>query len=539
MAPPVNNEVIRGLLRMRDLKRYWMFLKVLSLALAGCRSSSAEVYPTPQLGTALTEAAQTTEAKLIELVKSAPLSTTPEVDGSSFYVATNGSLSGDGSIDNSWDIETAFDHPVEIKPGDTIYLRAGTYGSGGMWKVNSKLTGTSGNYITVRGMPGEEAVIDGMVDVYGGWTIFRNLRVMNSDTDRLTDRSGSNPGDIYRGAAFRIFGDNNRIINNVIHDQANGIEPWSDALNTEVYGNIVFNNGWNAPDRGHGHGIYAQNSIQSSTKTIIDNISFNNFGEYSLHIFGQDPYMYNFDVIGNVFFNGSVQIGAEKPISGVFYKSNYMWNGKARFGYSDNYGDNEDLTILDSIFVYNFDVMDLKWWKWLYVKDNIIVCLDDSAKLIFYEDSDSIDAHSWDRNSWYSNASDPFSIDWEYYDWAEWKSITGFDPNGSFSSGTPAGTDVFVRPNAYENKRGHVIIYNWDGNATVEVDISSLGFEIGDVYFFHQVQNYNEDTIEGTYDGSTISMPMTGWSVAEPIGWGDIWYPSTFPTFGVFVVEEG
>ncbi len=44
-----------------------------------------------------------------------------------YYVAPNGSPSGNGSINNPWDLQTALDQPAAVQPGDTIWLRGGTY----------------------------------------------------------------------------------------------------------------------------------------------------------------------------------------------------------------------------------------------------------------------------------------------------------------------------------------------------------------------------------------------------------------------------
>ncbi len=51
-----------------------------------------------------------------------------------------------------------------------------------------------------------------------------------------------------------------------------GLRLLEGATNAEIYGCLIYYNGWEAPDRGHGHGIYAQN--QTGTKKITDNIVF-------------------------------------------------------------------------------------------------------------------------------------------------------------------------------------------------------------------------------------------------------------------------
>ena len=48
-----------------------------------------------------------------------------------FYVSPSGSSGGNGSITSPWDLTTAFAGPSTVKPGDTVWLRAGTYHTGG------------------------------------------------------------------------------------------------------------------------------------------------------------------------------------------------------------------------------------------------------------------------------------------------------------------------------------------------------------------------------------------------------------------------
>ncbi|HTY43209.1 MAG TPA: hypothetical protein VMH79_15165, partial [Thermoanaerobaculia bacterium] len=44
-----------------------------------------------------------------------------------FYVAPNASGSGNGSLANPWKLQTALNQPSAVQPGDTIWLRGGTY----------------------------------------------------------------------------------------------------------------------------------------------------------------------------------------------------------------------------------------------------------------------------------------------------------------------------------------------------------------------------------------------------------------------------
>src|SRR4030095_1548149 len=45
--------------------------------------------------------------------------------GQVFYVATNGTPAGNGSIGKPWDLQTALNKTVSIPPGATVYIRGG------------------------------------------------------------------------------------------------------------------------------------------------------------------------------------------------------------------------------------------------------------------------------------------------------------------------------------------------------------------------------------------------------------------------------
>ena len=67
------------------------------------------------------------------------------ITATDFYVAPNASDSGDGSIGNPWKLQTACYQPGELHPGDTVWLRAGTYsGTYSCW-----INGTAANPIIV------------------------------------------------------------------------------------------------------------------------------------------------------------------------------------------------------------------------------------------------------------------------------------------------------------------------------------------------------------------------------------------------------
>ncbi|MEJ7712192.1 MAG: hypothetical protein WKF84_20600 [Pyrinomonadaceae bacterium] len=173
----------------------------------------------------------------------------------------------------------------------------------------SKLTGTEAKPIHVRAAHGERPVIDVNVAsikrrevvINGAYAWYWNLEVLDSDPKREGQTAGSAPSDIGRIlSSLVVFGHHVKVINPITHDLGNGISFWEKAIDSEIYGAITFNNGWNGPDRGHGHGIYTQNNL--GTKSIREVISFNNFSS-GTQVYGSNGQANGYSLDGFISFN--------------------------------------------------------------------------------------------------------------------------------------------------------------------------------------------------------------------------------------------
>jgi hypothetical protein len=102
-----------------------------------------------------------------------------------YYVATNGSDSASGSKTSPF--KTLAKAAGLVKPGDTVFIRGGTY----MLSTSQKLTrsGTSGARITFMAHPGEKVVFDfsknsmrtgGIHLVNADWNVVRNITIRYS-----------------------------------------------------------------------------------------------------------------------------------------------------------------------------------------------------------------------------------------------------------------------------------------------------------------------------------------------------------------------
>ena len=154
--------------------------------------------------------------------------------GNSYYVASNGSdSSGDGSINNPWQTVTYAAGGAEgkVKPGDTIFVRGGTYRQ----VINMEtFSGEPGKPITVTNYPGEEPVF---TDQAGPMVKIKTSHVV---VNGLTFRD-------YRGFGIRVQTEPNdgalqlrdiKITNNkLIRQLPNVSHPNShDGLSVRAYG---------------------------------------------------------------------------------------------------------------------------------------------------------------------------------------------------------------------------------------------------------------------------------------------------------------
>ena len=440
-----------------------------------------------------------------------PRSGTGMGNGNSYYVSTGGKSSGNGSASRPWDLQTALKQPGAVKPGDNIWVHGGTYRG----TFLSSLKGASGNPITVRAFPGERVILDSHDNseqaLQVGDSYYANFWGMEITNSALTRNKGDRPGG---GDGVGIRSNNNshdiKFINMIVHDvSAMGFAFWSENTNSEIYGSLIYYVGGMQLE----HGIYTQN--KNGWKRLTDNIIFNN-ASHGIHAYGSSKaYLNNFTISGNTSFcNGSIGYNSSTGkynnparnilIGGsVLAKNPVVTNNYTYF--PSNVSSGAALNV-----GYNAGSSNAK------VTNNYLVGgtlqfggsnsgMTVSGNTVYVSDVTGIKESSYSSNKWLSSK--------------------------------PGGAAIFVRPNQYEPGRANITIYNWDHKSTVTVSAGSLNGVLnkGDRYQLHNVQDYFGDVITGTYNGSSISVPMTGRKVAQPVGLS--FKPaSTFPEFGAFVL---
>jgi hypothetical protein len=460
-----------------------------------------------------------------------------------FHVSPAGTPGGDGSAARPWDLATALSGAGPVRPGDTLWLRGGTYRGG----FESRLNGTAERRVTVRQYPGERAILDAdgaktaAIQVFGQWTTFRDFEITDSNPDRTRER----PHGLF------VRGPHTNVLNLVIHDCGVGIGFWSDCTGpAEIYGCIIYNNGWQGPgnDRGHGHAIYTQN--QEGTKRLVDNVMFNQFG-FGIHAYGSSrAFLRGFHIEGNAAFNNgaltrdrvmsnNILVGGGSPAERITVIGNFTYTDKPSVSFRLGYGArNKDLVARDNYIVGSSFV---QLWENIVFTGNTLISPSWLLRLQVPEDG-SPAGYAWDKNTALAAGDAPFQLvrgaDTTGLGVSEWVGKTGLDANSSIRSQGPSGVKVVVRPNQHEKGRAHIIVYNWDRKDSVPVDAGGL-MKRGAAYELRDAQDYlGAPVLAGVYDGKPLRVPMSVREPAPPVGATGSKPLTTSPVFGVFVLRS-
>ena len=463
------------------------------------------------------------------------------------YAAPTGSSAGDGSIARPWDLATALaGGNGRVLPGDTIWLRDGTYAG----PYRSTVRGAAGAPVVVRQYPGERAVIDGagttsgtsVFYVDGDYTVFWGFEITNSDPLRTTTSLANN---VRPNVVFN-YASHTRYLSLVVHD--GGVAFYNDpaAQDVEIVGCIIYNNGWQAPDRGHGHGMY----LLSNTGPVLarDNVVFNQFG-YGVHAYANpgSGQLINQRYEGNVAFNNGTlamnSTSANILLGGADYADadalvgNFTYFSPRAGGTNVQVGfdtvANGSVVLQDNRFIGGSPVLDLGYWSQATLSGNELV---GSSHMVALRDS-TLTGYTWSGTHHFR---DPLSTSWRFlgvsYPWLVWQATTGLGLSDLATSGTPSAAEVFVRPNPYEAGRANIVVYNWDRRGSVLLDLTGI-LPAGARYEIRNVQSlFSAPVTSGTYGGGSISLPLGAVPPPTPIGLSSSPAPGTGADFHVFVL---
>ncbi len=469
--------------------------------------------------------------------------------GTEFHVTPAGTAEGNGSAEQPWDLATALAAPESVRPGDTIWLHAGTYRGGFV----SRLVGNARMPIVVRAAAGERVTIDthprderdsGMFAIRGADTIYRDFELTCSHEKRRTEIPQSWPADIRRGSVD-VRGDRNSLVNLVVHDLAQGFSFWSEGEGGEISGCLIYFCGWRGPDRGHGHGIYTQNA--RGTKRIAENIVFHHFG-YGIHAYGSEKAsLKGFDIDGNIAFDNGclanpddrapgIMIGGGTAAQRIAIRDNVVVGSGIRLGYP--WGTTNEDVVCTGNYCEGLVVRDFRRGtiaRNTVVAHSNVAQIEGAAALL-------LPGLKWNENDYYvtdgrwgecavfeHGKSRGMTFD-------EWRERTGFDSASTFTKGPPDKLRIFVRPNPHEKGRAHIAVLNPAGLPAVEVDLSAV-LKRGQPFRIVSAKDFfGTPLVRGTFDGKSVRLPMNPVRGPQPVGMPEVNLPVTEPQFGAFVV---
>jgi hypothetical protein len=483
---------------------------------------------------------------------------TAAAPASNWYVSPSGSSSGNGSITSPWDITTAFNGPAAVKPGDTVWLRGGTYLGNNVFYPH--FTGTATQPITIRQYPGERATLKGntvwnqletLQLMYCTYVNFWGFEITSSVTNRVSadyahPYSWPTDIDIAGGMTTTNGGSYCKLINIVIHDCAGGIGGWVNSVNFEGAGCLIYFNGWQGPDRGHGHGNYSQNN--TGIKWYHDNIIFANFDNGTQAYGTGNTFTNNFTFDHDIWFEAGVLsdnstgdeliIGGGNASSGIivcdnnFYRRSLSGTGM-EVGYVAGY------VSVDANVQNNYCIAgsSMNQWQTLTYRNNTVAATTSGVNPT---------AWNWDYNTYYCTEVPDQWNEWQPFyrlpssllmSWTDWRTnYPTLDVHSTYTKGMPTALHVFVHANPYESGRGNIAVYNWPLYSSVAVDVSSI-LTVGSSYVVQDVQNFfGSPVASGTYAGGTINIPMTSTTAAQPAGNAPVPYVHTPQQFGAFIV---
>jgi len=436
-----------------------------------------------------------------------------EVPGG-IFAAPNGKASASGTKNDPLDLATALLNNDKVSDGQTLWLLEGTYEG----TFVSELRGSENYPIEVKAYPGKKVIIDSTdgdsftgLRINGYWTNFYGIEVLSTDSNREGTTNQYSTNGITLKGGVDVYGTKIKVINFISHDNSSGINAWfkGDDERGELYGNIIYNNGWTAPGRGHGHAIYAQN--KNGYKKLHNNIIFFGFAT-GIHVYTEGGYIDNFDIQDNVWFltgasdprssqkKDNCLVGGFKPARNLLIKHNqgYSDNGRGtRIGYGGSVV-GQSAVIEDNYLAENFWVAG-NWDK-----------LDVSNTSVFH----GITGSSQNQ-------------------------INNLGGNDFRETNPNSGKKIFVSKNKFDTSRARVTIYNYDEDDSVEVDLSDV-LKNGEAYRIHSVFDlFGEPLLTGVYNGSKISIPMGTVKPPQPNGLDGIG-PEDDPKkrFGVFLVTH-
>jgi hypothetical protein len=445
-----------------------------------------------------------------------------------WHVTPAGTATGAGTLESPWELAYAMSGlAAAIKPGDTVWVHGGNYTQGSAkaydnFGIAVQLKGTAAAPIKVSNYKEERATVNALMDC--GFACNQPNYVTITGLEVVTRGFSTQKG-------FEIGGSKSphtclgvKVVNCIVHDcgphkdkgswgnYGGGFGLWLAAEGCEVQGNLVYNNGVDDSDRGHGHGLYVQSGANDASPNVLkNNIIFRNF-DNGYQVYGSgDAFRNNITMQQNVMFND----GEISPRHGMACE---IWHDGGKTA-------------------QNPKVLGEMTYIPAARGGHVRFC--NTANGVFtdgYYVTTGAPAGNMGFRWTASNSSPKFTGNTIIGGFAN-ESVALPAGNTVIKDRPTSGKKIFVLKNDHEAGRANIVIYNWDKSATVDVDVSKV-LAAGDKYELMDAQNwYGKPVATGTLAGGSITVPMTGLTVGEAVGYKTV-FPHTAPEFGVFVIRK-
>jgi hypothetical protein len=186
--------------------------------------------------------------------------------GNTYYVATDGSNSNNGSFDAPW--ATISYGAEQLSPGDVLYIRGGTYTG----VVDISASGASSDDIYIMAYPNETPVIDGQGNVPANWGYLLRL---SGDYITISGLEVTHSASVGVGVA----GQHITVDGFYVH------HSWDGGILVTGAHNIVENSEawWNSTKREYGEGSgywsWGMSAVETNDVTFRNNHVHENWGE--------------------------------------------------------------------------------------------------------------------------------------------------------------------------------------------------------------------------------------------------------------------
>ena len=476
-----------------------------------------------------------------------------------------GKPTGDGSISNPWDLQTALNQKNSvINGGDIVWLHGGIYNG----RYISNLTSSIPNsYITVSSFENDRVVLNGNIDSDNQTVLqVKGRQVIYKDFDVTF------LGEFVRDEKFKGYkavsgishtnGANCQFRNLRIHDVPGlGFGSWNSTDGTIIEYCMIYNNGFFYKNgKGGGEGMYVQNSSDTETRIIRNNIIFGNYYKaievWSANRDANRQYVKNITIESNVIFNSGLP--ASQTVDNIIIASD------------DRNGVNvaKNIKVKDNILYHNTDFaknevngdapsLTLGYYKKspvenITIDNNVIIGRNNALRLLYIKSLafnnnkvytgyiqlnqdvlNNLKPNNWNfkGNEYFTKNNTPYYLlSGKKFNLKNWKSTFNIQEQSEFKNVKEFDLEntLDITQNEYKPNQYRVTLFNKQGK-DVTVDFSKYSAPIGTLYSIRDVEDYEKILKSGRVGNhKKIVFPMK-------LNNGN--KNKTLDNFGVYIIE--